>query len=291
MDDPDRPAITTARLDGLFEGLRGELNGLRVPDPEVLVCRAVRRRRWRRFELVFMAGVVASAGAWSVCAVTDGGAGAESTAMVGPASVRTLSPTLLLPGPEQVGGPVDQVMPVGATGDRLLLDRDQLPVSPGRYGPWGTQAVAASVFALPIVQGCAPGVVNSLGASRRWELLHEDPARANVTAVQYLLEFDAEEQAAEASTRLLGAAECSTWQWVPGGRADRALALGSLRWPGRVEEFTTRVSGRQLAVLMVQYWSDGPAEAAVLDQEFLSASEQFSLVGTGQVPRGPTSPG
>ncbi|MBB4949225.1 hypothetical protein F4556_004760 [Kitasatospora gansuensis] len=280
MDDQDRPAITTARLDGLFDGLRGELSGLRVPEPEELLGRALRRRRWRRIELTLVAGVLASAGVWGLAKMSDGGGGIAAE-LVGPPSLRTITPTLVLPGPGSPFGSVETMMPVDATGGQLLLGREQLPVSPGRYGPWGSQLVAASAFALPTLQGCVPELVDSLGALRRWELVHGDVARADVTAVQYLLEFEAEPQAAQAATRLLGTAECTGLGWPAGERAERAAAVGSTGRPGRVEEFTTRLSGRQLAVLTVQYRADKSAESVVLDPEFRVAAEQFGEVGTG----------
>ncbi|WP_457033861.1 hypothetical protein [Kitasatospora sp. P5_F3] len=282
MDDQDRPAITTARLDGLFDGLRGELSGLRMPEPDQLVGRAVRRRRRRRVELTFVAGVLASAGVCGLARVSGGGGGI-ATELVGPPSLRTISPTLVLPGPGESVGRVETVMPVGATGGGLLFGREQLPVSQGRYGPWGSQLLAASAFAMPTVQGCVPELVDSLGALHRWELVHGDVGRPDVTAVQYLLEFPAESQAAQAAARLLGPVECAGLGWPAGERTDRAVAVGSTRLPGRVEEFTTRVSGRQLGVLMVQYQVDRFAEAAVLDPEFRAAAEQFGAVGTAGV--------
>ncbi|WP_407990260.1 hypothetical protein [Kitasatospora sp. CMC57] len=278
MDDQDRPAISAARLDGLFDGLRGELSGLRVPEPEHVVGRAVRRRRWRRIEVTLVVGALASTGVCGLAAMRGGGGIAAG--LVGPPALRTITPTLVLPGPGEPVGPVETVMPVDAAGGQLLFGRDQLPVSPGRYGPWGAQLLAATAFALPTVQGCVPELVDSLGALHRWELVHGDLARSDVTSVQYLLEFEAESQAAQAAARLLGPGECAALGWPAGERTDRAAVVASTRLAGRVEEFTTRLSGRQLAVLTVQYRSASQAEPAALEPEFRTAAERFGEVGT-----------
>ncbi|WP_405017472.1 hypothetical protein OHV05_10710 [Kitasatospora sp. NBC_00070] len=289
MDDQDRPAITTARLDGLFDGLRGELSGLQVPESEQLVGRAVRRRRRRRVELTLAAGMLVSAGVWGL-ARASGGGGGIAVDLVGPPT-RTITPTLVLPGPADIGGAVETAMPVDAAGGGLLFAREQLPVSAGRYGPWGSQLVEASAFAMPELQGCVPELVDSLGALRRWELVHGDVGRADVTAVQYLLEFEAESQAAQAAARLVGTVECAALDWPTGERTDRGAALGSTTRPGRVEEFTTRLSGRQLGVLMVQYRSEQPTGAVVVDPEFRAAAERFGVVGSAAVGADPTGSG
>ncbi|MGW2396651.1 hypothetical protein ACWCYY_08885 [Kitasatospora sp. NPDC001664] len=286
MEEQDRPAVSTVRLERMFDGLRSEVTALRMPPSEELLGRAVRRRRRRRVGIVAVTGAVTSAGVWGLATFCGTGSmGGQVAGLAGLPVERTISPTLLLPGPVELAGGADAVMPVSDAGAELLLKPAGLPVAEGRYGPWGPLLTGASTFGLPAVQGCVPRLVELVGAGRRWQLVRTDGERG--LAVQFLLEFDAAAEAAGAEQRLLEAADCTEpgGGWVEGERTFRSVALRTFEAGGtgaeQVEEVTTRLTGRQLAVLLVQYTTDATptgVSGAVLDPEFRAAAEEFAAL-------------
>ncbi|MFJ8041639.1 hypothetical protein ACIRBX_14180 [Kitasatospora sp. NPDC096147] len=295
VEEQDRPAVAAERLERMFDGLRYEVGALRMPPSDEVVLRAVRRRRRRRAELAALTGALTSVGVWgltSFCGPVD--VTGPAAGLVGLPAERTIAPTLLLPGPVEQRISVDSVMPLSESGAGLLLGVDRLPRREDRYGPWGPFLSGSSAFAMPAVQGCVPRIAEGLGASRQWRLVSRDQDAG--LAVQYLLEFDAVGEAADAEQRLLAAAGCTEPGdgWVSGERTHLAVALrtyGVSTGDGsgttdRSEEVAVRVSGRQVAVLLVQYTADPTptgVAGAVLDPEFRVASEEFAGL-SGSVP-------
>ncbi|MFI5528688.1 hypothetical protein ACIA8O_09035 [Kitasatospora sp. NPDC051853] len=298
MEEQDRPAVSAVRLERMFDGLRSEVTTLRMPSSEELLCRAVRRRRRRRAGIVAVTGALTSAGVWGLATFCGPGeVGGQVAGLAGLPVERTIAPTLLLPGPVELAGGADAVMPVADGGRELLLGQAGLPVAEGRYGPWGPLLAGASTSGQSATQGCVPRIVELLEADRRWELVRPDEGRG--LAVQYLLEFDGAAAAAGAEQRLLEAAECTVpgAGWVAGERTHRAVALRTFEagsdGPERVEELAVRLAGRQLALMLVQYTTDSTPTGlagAVLDPEFREASEAFAALPSPVPPVPPVVP-
>lgn len=290
MDDPDRPAISAARLEQLLGGVRGELaSGLRMPPAEDVFRRAS-RRRWRR------RGGVTTAAALLVCTVLWGvtllppaeGAGAPLSA---PAQGRTISPTLELPGPGLLRSPAGaERLGAGSIDEaraQLLLPTGMLPSVPGLYGPWLLEAEASvepePTASPPLAEGCVAALVGTSGAVRRREFDYADTDGHLALARQYLLEFDSERAATEAGALFGTATTCTSgssgWTLEDWTSASVALRKGGPR--PLAEEFTTRVVGRRVVVLMVQREDGGGGSGTGLHGEFRAAAEDLARLAPG----------